>query len=108
MVLPFSRLGVCAGRALADTVAGMVPNQNTAAPITARITTRIASLRSIGALSAAIGHCPAWSGLLARYQNQRADRRKTAAPIISNLKCLCRPLAVDLVATAAILAHLGD
>src|SRR4029077_2513677 len=101
MVLPFSRWGVCRGRALADTVAGMVTNQNTAAPVTARITTRIASLRSIGDLSAAIGRCPAWSGLLARYQNQGADRRKTDRPRSSvTSKCLCRPLAVGLVATA--------
>jgi hypothetical protein len=37
--------------ALADTVAGMVTNQKTAAPITARINARIMSLRSIGAPS---------------------------------------------------------
>ena len=48
--------------------------------ITARITTRIASLRSIGDLSAAIGRCPAWPGLLGRSQNQGADRRKTDRP----------------------------
>src|SRR5713226_6609263 len=46
MVLPLSRLGVCKGSALADTVAGMVRNQNTAAPIAAKTITKTRTIRN--------------------------------------------------------------
>src|SRR5262249_52772658 len=50
MVLPLSRSGEYGPSTSADTVSGMVMNQNAAAAITASSTATITSLRSIGTL----------------------------------------------------------
>src|SRR6185436_8640269 len=68
MVLPFSRLGVCGPSALAATVAGMVTNQNTAKPIAASSTTKIASLRNIQGPPSADGEHDATEHVAARHQ----------------------------------------
>src|ERR1700719_1799513 len=85
----------------------MVMNQNAAAPITARITTSITSLRSIGA--------PFWFypsssvGKRGSSAKPRAARRADGRPpICDDPRRLRRLLAVGLMATAAILAHLGN
>src|SRR4029077_20227659 len=74
----------------------MVMNQNAAAPTIARITAKITRLRSIGVLS---DQAPA-----KRKGGHRADGR----PARAGAKRLRRPLAVGLVAPAAVFAHLGD
>src|SRR5262245_47995043 len=84
----------------------MVMSQNAAAPITARIATSITSLRGIGASF--------WfyssSSVAKRGSPQSRGRlvAPTAAPDCDDPKRLRRLLAVGLVTTAAILAHLGD
>src|SRR3984893_16640661 len=85
----------------------MVMNQNAAAPITARITTSMTSLRSIGVLfrfylSSSVGK----RGSSAKPREARPADGRT--PICDDPRRLRGLLAVGLVTPAAILAHLGD
>src|SRR5262249_55868674 len=85
----------------------MVMNQNAAAPITARITTTITSLRSIGRPS------PVRSELVDCAARPAAQGRvglsaPAPAPDCHDRNRLRRLFAVGLMAAAAILAHLGD
>src|SRR5215470_531012 len=97
MALPLSRFGVRGASASTDTVAGMVTSQNIPAAITAKITAAITSLRSIGAT------CPVDREM--REGGASCRRPPSMVPIRQPLR---GSLAVGLVATATILAHLSD
>src|SRR5262249_5768207 len=112
MVLPLSRSGEYGPSASADTVSGMVMNQNAAAAITASSTATITSLRSIGTLLRFYSISSGISRSAVRHQSRGrpvARVAPTPAPDCDNHKRrLRRLLAVGLMTTTAILAHLGD
>src|SRR4051812_49860048 len=108
MTLPLSRLGVCGASALAGTVAGMVPSQNTPKPTTAAVNVKTTSRRNIRPpLPIILGGAPrpekhqggASMGLAAL---QLYSRGRPAGCDL-NLRWL---LAISVVAAAAILTDL--
>src|SRR5262249_45348627 len=107
--LPLSRSGEYGPSASADTVSGMVMNQNAAAAITPSSTATITSLRSIGTLLRFYSISSGISRSAVRHQSRGRPVAPTAAPDCDNHKRrLSRLLAVGLMTTTAILAHLGD